>query len=113
MTSPQSRWNKRNPQTNRDSSARVRMRNLSFIATMKMASGCIDCGYNEDPVALDFDHVNGIKYKAISQMKNSSLETLSDEMDKCVVRCANCHRIKTFGEGMYGSTKRAAEAEGS
>jgi hypothetical protein len=57
---------------------------------------CIDCS-ESDPVCLDFDHVTGIKYKNISVMVHNgvSLDNLKLEIEKCVVRCANCHRKKT------------------
>ena len=54
---------------------------------------CVDCG-KDDPDVLDFDHVKGIKIKNVSEMitDTSTLEQLVDEIDKCEVRCANCHR---------------------
>lgn len=59
--------------------------------------GCMDCGYNDNPVALDFDHRNpDEKLFAIGAGRNRSLDTLFLEMAKCDVRCANCHRIKTY-----------------
>ena len=53
---------------------------------------CVDCG-ESDPMVLTFDHINGNKKMNISQMVNQgySLEALQREIDKCVVRCANCH----------------------
>jgi hypothetical protein len=55
---------------------------------------CVDCG-ESDIVVLDFDHVRGIKRNTISILKNSSLKAVKEEIPKCVVRCANCHRRKT------------------
>lgn len=57
---------------------------------------CIDCP-ETNPVCLDFDHVYGIKSRNIAELIHAgvSLENLKLEMDKCVVRCANCHRKKT------------------
>ena len=60
----------------------------------KLSLGCIDCGYKENPLALEFDHVNGLKTRCVSQYNNWDLALA--EVSKCVVRCANCHRIKTF-----------------
>ena len=58
---------------------------------------CVDCG-EVDSVVLDFDHVRGKKFKNIAEMANSYpwLSVLK-EIEKCVVRCANCHRRKTYG----------------
>ena len=52
------------------------------------------CPYHEtDPSVLTFDHVRGIKKMAISQMVNQgySIKALQEEIDKCEVRCHNCH----------------------
>jgi hypothetical protein len=68
----------------------------SALATIKLDAGCVDCGYDEDPVALDFDHVRGEKSFTIGKASTAvSLDRLLDEVDKCDVRCANCHRIRT------------------
>jgi len=59
---------------------------------------CIDCGEN-NPVVLEFDH-NGPTKKigSISYLANTakrSWSVIKTEIDKCEVRCANCHRVKT------------------
>ena len=61
----------------------------------KLKIGCIDC-LEKDLIVLDFDHV-GNKEHAISSMIRDGfgLEKIALEIDKCVVRCANCHRRKT------------------
>jgi len=73
-----------------------RLRNREFVKSIKEISECIDCGEN-NPLVLDFDHVKGEKIMAISNMSNKAycIDTISKEMDKCEVRCANCHRIIT------------------
>jgi hypothetical protein len=73
-----------------------RVRNREFVKSIKEISECIDCGEN-NPLVLDFDHVKGEKIMAISNMSNKAygIDTISKEMDKCEVRCANCHRIIT------------------
>lgn len=69
------------------------------INRLKQRYGCIDCGYNKHPVALHFDHIDPTKKTyAISQIISSSLKTIFKEIRKCVVRCANCHAIKTVEE---------------
>lgn len=58
---------------------------------------CVDCG-ETDPRLLEFDHVRGEKKAAVSQLASGrySIKTLQDEIDKCEVRCASCHRKKTY-----------------
>ncbi len=61
------------------------------------AHPCVDCG-NSDPRVLDFDHVRGVKKHNISDLKSLHFrwKTIQEEIEKCDVRCANCHRIKTY-----------------
>jgi hypothetical protein len=66
-----------------------------YIAQHKLASGCVDCDYVADHRALQLDHVNGVKYKNLSSMRNHSWEKIQEELSKCEVRCANCHAIAT------------------
>ena len=67
-----------------------------FVKRVKRIRGCIDCGI-KNPVILEFDHVRGDKTNNIADMVNQSygLTTIKEEIRKCEVRCANCHRIKT------------------
>lgn len=62
---------------------------------------CVDCGEG-DPVVLDFDHVRGTKSANIScLLGKSSSRAILAEIEKCDVRCANCHRRKTAKERGY------------
>lgn len=60
---------------------------------------CVDCGYNAHLAALDFDHVDPTKkeFNIGSLLGKRSYDYLNllMEAEKCVIRCANCHRIKT------------------
>jgi hypothetical protein len=54
---------------------------------------CIDCGYNKCLQALEFDHVDPMQKEfTISGGHCFSWEKIKNELDKCVLRCANCHR---------------------
>jgi hypothetical protein len=58
---------------------------------------CIDCG-ESNIITLDFDHINPEeKQHNIGNMIHScfSWEKICEEINKCEIRCANCHRIKT------------------
>jgi hypothetical protein len=54
---------------------------------------CVDCG-NDDVDVLEFDHVKGEKYKTINHMikRRNGVDKIREEIAKCEVRCANCHR---------------------
>lgn len=66
--------------------------------------GCVDCG-EKDPRVLDFDHIKGKKINGISTMISNgcSMITIMDEIAKCEVRCANCHRRRTAIENEHYS----------
>lgn len=69
----------------------------AILSRYKVLKGCVDCGYKEHPEALDFDHIVGTKSFNISQANNrmTSWLKIKEEVKKCEVRCANCHRIAT------------------
>lgn len=60
---------------------------------------CVDCG-ETDPIVLQFDHVRGSKKNAVGIIVNQGLamSTLITEIEKCEIRCANCHCRKTAKE---------------
>jgi len=59
---------------------------------------CVDCGEN-NPVCLEFDHIDPKKkITTISDMivgYNYSIEDLILEINKCEIRCGNCHAKRT------------------
>jgi hypothetical protein len=57
---------------------------------------CMDCGIRYPPAAMDFDHVRGKKLFGLNEAHNRAIQSVKDEMAKCDVVCANCHRIRTY-----------------
>jgi hypothetical protein len=56
---------------------------------------CVDCS-ESDIVVLEFDHLNNKSYNISDIIRmGMSLDSLYEELAKCVVRCANCHKRKT------------------
>ena len=69
----------------------------SYISSYLLSHPCVECG-EKDLAVLEFDHTGQIpKFKAVSHLIKDqvSLVKIQEEIDKCVVRCANCHRKKT------------------
>lgn len=62
---------------------------------------CVDCG-EADPIVLEFDHRDpASKVGNIADIINRSgwgLKRLQAEIEKCDVRCCNCHRKRTWQE---------------
>ena len=73
-----------------------RARNRQFVFNFLLDHPCVDCK-ETDPIVLQFDHVRGNKEANISWMisRASPINTIVDEIKKCVVRCANCHTRRT------------------
>jgi hypothetical protein len=67
------------------------------IRKYKLEQGCIDCGYNQHPEALEFDHKpNSNKLFNVGEKLGAySLDKIWAEINKCEVVCANCHAIRT------------------
>jgi hypothetical protein len=59
---------------------------------------CADCGVSYPYYVMDFDHRDGVeKSMIVSKLVNfGATQRLVDEMAKCDVVCANCHRIRTW-----------------
>jgi hypothetical protein len=82
----------------------VRARIRAYIKDYLKANPCVDCG-EADPVILEFDHVRDKDFNiSDATRKGVSINKLRDEIAKCEVRCANCHRKKTYQRS--GSTHK-------
>tara|TARA_R110000796_G_scaffold23944_2_gene68505 strand:+ start:3628 stop:3981 length:354 start_codon:yes stop_codon:yes gene_type:complete len=73
-----------------------RVKNRDYVKLIKESSCCVDCG-EVNNIVLEFDHIKGEKLKNISNMVNESysIKSIQEEINKCELRCANCHRIVT------------------
>lgn len=66
-----------------------------YEAVQMNGGKCMRCGYNKNLAALDFHHrdPNTKKFQIdIRAFSNTNLDTLREELDKCDLLCANCHR---------------------
>lgn len=89
-------------QTKQRESRRINVRKIkiirkNFIKDFLSTHPCVDCG-EKDPIVLEFDHKDPeTKLFNIGDATRSgySIASIKEEIDKCEVRCANCHRRKT------------------
>ncbi len=85
--------------------AAIRRRKLrDFIANFKNVP-CKDCNLNYPPYVMDFDHLRD-KLFTISPRSQCDRKKLLDEIAKCEVVCANCHRMRTQQRLKINSLKR-------
>ena len=90
--------------------AQKRQRDYKRLAIIEYLSNhpCEICG-ESDPVVLEFDHIDPkLKHKTIARMVGGgtySLKSVFQEIEKCRILCANCHRRHTHNQNnSWGST---------
>lgn len=72
-----------------------------FVFRYLLEHPCIDCG-ETDPIVLEFDHRDPTKKSFnIGSCGAMSEASISAEIAKCDVRCANDHRRKTATDRGY------------
>jgi len=62
---------------------------------------CVRCGFDEHPRALDFHHIDpALKKFRVSNFIDArgflehNIKELLEELENCIVLCANCHRLE-------------------
>ena len=74
---------------------KIRGLKRKYEAIISRGGKCECCGYNKNLAVLEFHHTNPMEKKFqidIRHFSNSSLTALQNELDKCQLLCANCHR---------------------
>ena len=72
-------------------------RGKAFVIEYLQEHPCVDCG-EDDIEVLEFDHVEELKnYKSprVTSLFGQSIARILLEIDKCDVRCSNCHTRRT------------------
>ncbi len=65
-----------------------------------LANPCADCG-ETDAVVLEFDHLWDKKFSIASNFYTKPWDDILEEIAKCEVVCANCHRRRTALRGGF------------
>ena len=91
------RYYERNRELYREKNRRKKERLKEIVRELK-AHPCSDCGGTFPSYVMDFDHRTGeVKNFSVSDsIKWMSLKRVLDEIAKCDLVCANCHRIRTY-----------------
>jgi hypothetical protein len=70
-----------------------RRRKVKLMAIEHKGGKCQICGYSKYPGALDLHHISGQKSFGIGDKGYTrSWIKIKEEIDKCILVCANCHR---------------------
>jgi len=81
-----------------------RSKNLRAFHSYKEETGCIDCGEKYPYFVLEFDHKPEFEkidtvYKVLTKY---GVEKAWEEIAKCDVVCANCHKLRTYLRKPWG-----------
>ena len=75
---------------------RRRFEAREVVNKIKTENPCMDCGQKFHYCQMDFDHRDqDEKKKQVSYMLLHGIETILNEVKKCDLVCANCHRDRT------------------
>lgn len=77
---------------------RYKQVNLDYVRQVKESNPCADCDKTYPYAVMEFHHHNDDKEFEINHMLRGtySLKRIKAEIDKCILLCANCHRIRTY-----------------
>ncbi len=69
-------------------------------AIQLLGGECIDCGFKGDHAVFDFHHLDSnTKEFTLGNIANRRWELIERELKKCILLCANCHRIRHSKRG--------------
>lgn len=73
---------------------RKRRKKIREMALNYKGGRCQRCGYNRCLEALEFHHLSssGKDFSVSSKGYTRSWKRVQEELDKCILLCANCHR---------------------
>jgi hypothetical protein len=82
-----------------------------FLRKYKEFKGCGDCSGKFPFYILDFDHRDPAmkRFSPAKMAHNNSWTAMVEEIAKCDVLCANCHRERTYKDGHRFLRKKIAK----
>ncbi len=71
-----------------------------WLQALKENHPCVDCGVVYHPVVMDFHHRDPASklFNIGRKWGSTSISLLLEEIAKCDLICANCHRLRTHHE---------------
>ena len=88
-----------------DRNVRSYMKRRELVRQLKSCP-CADCGVQYPYYVMDFDHREGeTKEYQLNRIDRMTTRAILNEIKKCDVVCANCHRVRTYKR----RTKQAEE----
>lgn len=76
---------------------------LKKVSDQKIQMGCSKCGYNRCAQALEWHHDNDDKnFTPADKVRDGNVKSFTayqEEIKKCILLCANCHREAHYING--------------
>jgi hypothetical protein len=66
----------------------------AFLIEFFRERPCVDCD-ETDPLVLEFDHIGQKNFSISVGIRGHKWQSVLDEIERCEVVCANCHRRRT------------------
>lgn len=81
----------------------ARIRNRLYVRQYKEGRPCTDCGIVYPWYVMEFDHTKDNKFRDVCVMVNRghAIAKIQEEIDKCDLVCANCHRLRSGARGNW------------
>jgi hypothetical protein len=70
-----------------------------YVRGLKENTPCADCNNCYPHYVMDFQHLRDKSTGVSKLVRTSTLKRVKEEIDKCVLVCSNCHRIRTHKRG--------------
>ena len=86
----------------------VVLERLAYLVALFKDQPCSDCG-ETDPLVLEFDHIEAKRFSVSQGIRDRSWQSVMDEIAKCEVVCANCHRRRTARRGGFARSAAVAQ----
>ena len=89
----QNAWYAKNKDKRDAANSRWEKKNVDFFKEFKQGLACERCGERE-PFCLEFHHKDPSQkdFDVSTAVRRFSRKRLMEEIDKCLILCANCHR---------------------
>lgn len=68
----------------------------SFVVEYVFGGRCYDCGESFPDCVFDFHHEGEKEANPSQLISRHNISSALDELEKCVMLCANCHRMRHF-----------------
>lgn len=87
---------RRYDKTSAQRSKRTKQRSLDWYRSYKTSKICLDCGCTLTAV-LEFHHLaDKIISPSMMAWRGWGIKKMSEELNKCILLCVNCHRIRHY-----------------